>query len=52
MSTLMKKTFIEEVVDGLDDTSISSFSKFLDMGDGYSTSYQLRDGKLMVCFVY
>lgn len=46
MSTLLKKPFIEEVVDGLDDASISSFQKFLDMGDGYSTSYQLRDGKL------
>lgn len=37
MSTLLKKTFIEEVADGLDDASISSFQKFLDMGDGYST---------------
>lgn len=46
MSTLLKKPFIEEVVDGLDDASISSFQRFLDMGDGYSTSYQLRDGKL------
>lgn len=46
MSTLLKKPFIEEVVDGLDDASISSFQKFLDMGDGYSTSYQLRKGKL------
>lgn len=46
MSTLIKKPFIEEVVDGLDDASISSFQRFLDMGDGYSTSYQLRDGKL------
>lgn len=34
------------MVDGLDDSSISSFQRFLDMGDGYSTSYQLRDGKL------
>lgn len=34
MSTLLKKPFIEEVVDGLDDASISSFQRFLNMGDG------------------
>lgn len=46
MSTLLKKPFIEEVVDGLDDQTISSFQKFLDMGEGYSATYSLRGGEL------
>lgn len=46
MSTLLKKPFIEEVVDGLDDQTISSFQKFLDMGEGYSVTYSLRGGEL------